>query len=177
VLTIPEQPRDSWIRLTVPAWRILNSLILLAALFAPWEVVYADMALGTANEISGWQFIFIQVTLAAEATIALDWWWGYILQLAIGIGCLGFVIYAIVNFLQVVAQPEPQQNRNLRPLLYASLAMGALICLRVIFPVFLVALGWGFWQACAGLMSGVAVEVLDAARSGRYARRDAFEAA
>lgn len=134
----------------VRRWRILNTLLLVVALAAPWELRALE-----SKTASGWSVIMRAASRAFKPTFILsDRSFFFCL---IAVGGLGLSLYALLNLLQALRSHSYQARGQVLTLLSGFLG-GA-----IVFEVADLGLGsllWGYWIACGGLISSYILEAV-----------------
>ncbi len=144
---------------TSRAWRILNSLILMSALLAPWKFVYSDAGLFKAHTIIGLEVVLSSIPSDLYDLFSFDCLYCMGDGL-IAIGYLSITIYTVLNFLQANLH-ESSHRQNLRKALSFFVIASGLFFLQIVFPMFMTVLAWGYWLACVGLISSIGLETTE----------------
>jgi hypothetical protein len=140
-------------------WRIMNSLILIIAFVAPWEVVYSDMLPSEPFTIIGLKVFLFSIPIELSYMFFLDCL-SCVAGGLIAIGYLSLVLYTILNFIRVSLRVD-SHNKGLRKASFIFVFVSSLFLLQVVTPMILTALAWGYWLACAGFLSSLWLEVTE----------------
>jgi len=134
----------------VRRWRLLNTLILVVALAAPWELRVLE-----SKTASGWSVIIHAASRAFKPTFTLSdrslFFW------LIALGGLGLSLYALLNLLQAIRGNSYQGRWQVFTLMTGFLG-GAIIF--EVADLGFASLLWGYWIACGGLISSYTLEAV-----------------
>ena len=169
-----EQLPDSGIRsLTLPkwmnflmkakanrTWRVLNSLVLATAFFLPWEIGFLDFGPAKPIMIVGWEVVLYSIPYDLLNIYFFSCFYCMVNWL-IAIGYLSLVIYSILNFLQASNLLGKSRYQNQQKVLNFCVVTSGLFFLRIVFPLIATTLVWGYWLACAGLLSSLWLEAVE----------------
>ena len=153
-----------WMILSINAkatriWRLLNSIILMMAFVSPWKVVYGDMLPSEPFTLIGLKVFLISIRHGLSYMFFLDCF-PCVAGGLIAIGYLSLTLYAILNFFRA----SPKVGSHIKSLRKASLIcviVSSLFVLQIVTPMMLTGLAWGYWLACAGLLSSLWLEVTE----------------
>jgi hypothetical protein len=140
------------------AWRVLNSIILITAFVAPWELYFSDFTLEYSTVI-GWKVLSYSIPSDLPDIFSF----GCLPCMGRGLiafGYLGLVLYAILNFLQGVLDGKSRNHSFLKVLRFCIIT-SSLFLLRIAQPLIDTALAWGYWLACVGLISSLCLEAVE----------------
>jgi hypothetical protein len=142
---------------TSRAWRVLNSLILITAFVAPWEIVYSDAG-GKSFKVIGLMTLVDSIPSDLAYIFSFDCL-SCVSTGLVAIGYLSLTIYTVLNFLRILRAKTPHQN--LQKVLGFCVVTSSLFFLRIDFPMIMIVLAWGYWLACSGLLSSLCLEIAE----------------
>jgi hypothetical protein len=140
-------------------WRLLNSLILIIAFLSPWIIVYGDVLPFEPFTLIGLRVFQISISSGFSYMFFLDCL-SCVAGGLIAIGYLGLMTYTVLNCFR--ASPKASgYMESLRKASFVCVIVSSLVFLQIITPMMLTGLAWGYWLACAGLLSSLCLEATE----------------
>jgi hypothetical protein len=141
------------------SWRLLNVLVVLAGMTAPWFVIPSDLLPGLQESISGWRFV-VNLAIATIRPPPIDIW---PLRVRDGLTATGGIfigIYCVANLVLLFQPWRNNKPRGWHVALLGSGILGSLVLVQPFDPISGPPL-WGYWMTCLGMLSSVALEAID----------------
>jgi hypothetical protein len=146
------------------AWRVLNGIIFVTALVAPWKLVFSDIPPFGPFPIIGWKVVSSSISDGLSGIIVFFNCMGCIGSGLVAIGYLSLILYLVLNVLEVVLRGK-SRHESLRKALMVCSITSSLFFLEIVLPPMQApmqpALAWGYWLACVGLLSSLWLEVAE----------------